>query len=1265
MEPWEEFTDDSTATIAPPKPWEEFQESKSTPPWEEFQEESDLERQAAEGRRQLDLSQPARSSEELAIRNTNAREMMVKELGLVDKGERANPTDLTQPLVTLIDKLGVSPQIISDAVSAMDQFAARASGEVSAEEAQTALAEPSTPPTPVVQAAAGAQQAVIGSLEFFTSPLGIMTLGAGSAPAAVQKTIAAAFVADMARHLPEQVNELARSYVDNDVEGMSRALTGLGLSTAFIAKGAGHVVSKAPKEVTAIETAAQKAEVSGAPATAEALRQAGMEPLPELPAFAKRFNQETLLSRPAWVEPGSVFDKALGSVREAPDKGIDITPVWKALTPDQRQDLIARGWTVRDTRKPGQVILGVLNDALAARKYFAQQTRRALGLGEEPAKPSTATLGITPSPAAASMVRPLAEPSFWKKWFTAAGNLPEDVHRSWLKSRGQIAAEGKQIEFAVRDLYSVLQKEHNISTLDKLKHGMQDVPKEKVALMDQALKGDTEAMGQLSPEVQTELKKMRGHVDRLSQTLIERGLIDEELAVRVGENIGAYLTRSYRIFDDPKWVENIPPQVRQDFIRLLETDLGSREAAEIKAREMLQDWSESGVAREFQRGKLGRKDLTQFMKRKDLAPEVRAVLGEYKDPVLNYARSVTKIARFIGDQEFLSEVRQRGMGEFLFEKGESRPGFEAELAAEESSVMSPLNGLRTSPAIREAFETWQRSRPSDNLFARAYFSINALSKGSKTIGSLLTQFRNLWGQPFFNLMSGHWNFTEYGKSMKAIAADIGLTDDVGWRNYYTRLRELNLVDESAPAGELRDVLRDAGLKDQDFTGFTGEGWARAIRKVAIEGPIKAYRISDEAGKIVGFENEKVFQKRLNPNATPEQIEQMAAERIRNTYPTYSMVPEVVRQFRKQPLFGPFVSFAYEAVRTSYHAMRYAAQDARVDPVVGAARVGGIITAISSGAILAAIGRYLYGISRDEMDDVRRFLPPWARNAQLVPIGKEEDGTLSYINWSYQNPYSYMIDPFVAVLADDNKAFHDKFVDAAAEFIRPFSSEQMLGAAIMDAKRNQTQLGKEVYNPQDPDSEKARKITGHLFEAIEPGTLTRWGKRILPAIADKQPDFGRKLDAKTEIAAELTGVRAERFDFGQGFQFKARRFRQDEQDAEYIFSRTIQRTGSVPDNEVVEAYRQSEQQRFALWRELHRDAQAAMRHGIKRQQIMTDLKDSGLSAGDRMALFKGVYQPRQISIQTLQRAKKARRQLPLDDIRAVQKEMNRRPLASAD
>lgn len=1175
-----------------------------------------------------------------------------------------------EPAVDLSKHLGLTPQIISDAFSAMDAYAARASGEVSNEETQAILAEPSQPPGPVAKVASGAQNAVIDALEFMTSPVGVATLGLGAAPAGVQRAAAGMFVADMARHTPQQVMELSKAIESKDPEAISRTATGLGLAGAFIYAGGKAVLRRdvladaadQPPKAT-IEQVAAVAEVSNLPATAEALRGTERMPkqegtpisLPPVPEGHVRFYHGGVPGEGARdVSHSYIYAKGYA------DKSTKGVVQYVEIPKDS--PLLTKAFD--DTGLPYEAPYNMFT---APAEVMANAKVIESGAAQQKSVPIpdfTTAVGITPSPATAAMVRPLAEPSFWRKWFTAAGNLPKPVHDAWLKSRGEIAAEGKQIEFAVRDLYQVLQKEHGIGTIDKLKRGMQDVPKEKVLLMDEALKGDMAAMGDLSPEVRTAITTMRGHVDRLSKTLIDRGLIDEQLAVRVDENLGAYLTRSYRIFDDPKWVENIPGEVRENFVKLLESDLGNRPAAETKAREMLQDWSESGVTKEFQRGKLGRKDLTQFMKRKDLAPEVRAVLGEYKDPVLNYARSVTKVARFIGDQQFLSEVRSKGMGEFLFEEGQTKPGFEAQLAAEESAVMSPLNGLRTSPPIKEAFEGWQRSRPSDNLFFRGYFALNAISKGSKTIGSLLTQMRNLSGQPSFNLMSGHWNFKEYGKAMKAVAADIGISNDVKWREYYTKLRRLNLVDESAPAGELRDIMRDAGLRDQDFTGFTGDGWARAIRKVGIEAPIKAYRISDELGKIVGFENEKVFQKKLNPEATPEQVELLAAERIRNTYPTYSMIPEAVKQFRKQPLFGPFTSFAYEALRTSYHAIKYAAQDAKKDPAIGAQRVGGIMTVLASGAILSAIGRYIWGITKEELEDIRRFLPPWARNAQLIPIGKSDSGEISYVNWSYTNPYSYLIDPFVAAMSGkdaDETEFNQRFVDAAGEFIRPFANEQMLGAAIMDIKRNQTAQGREIYNPQDTDADKVQKILGRLFEAVEPGSLTRLRKRILPAMTDTQPDFGRKLEPSIEVISEVSGVRAEKFNFGQGFQFKARRFRQDEQNAEYIFSKTIQRTGSVPDAEVSEAFRTSEQQRFQLWRDLYGDAQAAMRNGVERKQILNDLEGAGLSIADRNTLLRGEYRPKMLSTQLRQKARDAKRQLPQDEIRKIQDEFRDKPL----
>ena len=47
------------------------------------------------------------------------------------------------------------------------------------------------------------------------------------------------------------------------------------------------------------------------------------------------------------------------------------------------------------------------------------------------------------------------------------------------------------------------------------------------------------------------------------------------------------------------------------------------------------------------------------------------------------------------------------------------------------------------------------------------------------------------------------------------------------------------------------------------------------------------------------------------------LDEAAAWQIRNTYPTYSKVPEVIKNLRKLP-FGNFVSFPAEMIRTTHN-----------------------------------------------------------------------------------------------------------------------------------------------------------------------------------------------------------------------------------------------------------------------------------------------------------------------------------------------------------
>jgi hypothetical protein len=76
---------------------------------------------------------------------------------------------------------------------------------------------------------------------------------------------------------------------------------------------------------------------------------------------------------------------------------VDVTPAWKAMTPAQRRELMARGWTAGQGRN-GEVLIGVTQEAKANRRRIeAAATQRM----ESPSVPNATDTGappVTPKP---------------------------------------------------------------------------------------------------------------------------------------------------------------------------------------------------------------------------------------------------------------------------------------------------------------------------------------------------------------------------------------------------------------------------------------------------------------------------------------------------------------------------------------------------------------------------------------------------------------------------------------------------------------------------------------------------------------------------------------------------------------------------------------------------------------------------------------------------------------------------------------------------
>ncbi|HEX6939369.1 MAG TPA: hypothetical protein VF158_08150 [Longimicrobiales bacterium] len=813
--------------------------------------------------------------------------------------------------------------------------------------------------------------------------------------------------------------------------------------------------------------------------------------------------------------------------------------------------------------------------------------------------------------------------------FTSAGDLPRPVFERKIKRDGWINSQLRQAAFTRRDFERAAKEAFG---------GARKLSPKQVRAVNDVLGG--RAAPETIPEVlRPVVARMRAELDALSRRMIDSGVVEGELAAKVDANMGVYLTRSYRVFDDPQWAEKVPADVRNKAKALLRSEFPEASEAEIEGQinELLfrgeRDRPIGPVAALARGSKLGSKNLSILQKRKDIPPEIRALWGEYEDPLVNYVRSVQKMAHLIGNHEFLTDVRQAHQGQivmgaaearedaFLFDRPVTRgeQSFHARFAAEGSQALAPLNGLYTTPEIRRAFEQAVEVEAVPD-WLRLYMKVNGTVKFSKTVGSLMTHIRNMVGNTSFAVANGHWRLAKAGGAWKATLTSLAKLPAPEWRSYYRRALELGVVDESARAGELQDVIRDASKIDpREFTeGMIERGGRRALSAIT-----DLYRAEDDVWKLYAWENEVArYSRALGvPRAEAEEI---AARIVRDTYPTYSLVPRFVKNLRRFPLVGSFVSFPAEVVRTLTNTLELTARELK-DPrlrTIGAERLAGLMVAAAAVPTASMASRWVLGMTRGDDEDVRRFLPHWSENSSLLYLGRE-DGKVRFIDLSYTDPYSYVRKPLIAFLRGDD--WRTATLQAGVEAMKPFVGEEILAEKLIDVARNQRRGGGRIYNPQAPIDQQAADVLAHVWEAVEPGTLSS-ARRIAMGLTGKTTIHGRSYDPALESLAVFTGHRLQELDVAQALSFKGREFEREMRDATRVLSAVASRRGTVTPDEIREAYIEMEHSRKRLIEEAHEDAVAAARLGLTPQRIQAILAGSGLSSDDLAMVFAGQWEP---------------------------------------
>jgi len=884
--------------------------------------------------------------------------------------------------------------------------------------------------------------------------------------------------------------------------------------------------------------------------------------------------------------------------------------------------------------------------------------------------------------------------------------LPKSLFAEKEQSQANVAKGSSVIEQTIAKFNQQLKQENKSADFDN------DAFYQN---LDSAMRGG-EGINNLSPEMQEIVTSMRNQVDALTVQLIDAGVVDidsaetnrarlktlsdeiQELETALGKrrikdtpsvrerlekeleskkqersdilnksseadkllgNLGTYLTRSYKVFDNPKaWRKSLArdenAKIIEDAKRLIrnrdrDTDgksLNDRADAEWQTNQNPNNLSRDeyyeslidaevnkyidpeqakAFAEETTKSVATKKVDTRILKqRQDIPKEIRALMGEYSNPVQNYAKSVMRMTAALEAQKYLNKIIEIGKGKFFFD---GRSGvFDTQI----QGTNSDLDGLYTTKEL--AAELAAVEKETNNTFLQAYFRLIGATKYSKTILSLGTHAKNLLGNMGFMYVNGFVfspfeTGSEMYKSLQVVYNDLRKSGNEELNNKLNKYIELGIVKQSASIGEIRDMFKDANWSKAIESRLNNEATGiknftlRAARAVG-RGAENLYQAEDDFFKIVAYEMELKRQAKILFNKSAEslneqemsQVESTVAEIVKNTFPTYSRVPDAIKFIRRVPAVGNFVAFQAESYRVAYNTFEYAVREVVSENPeqrkIGAKRLIGVL---SYQAVKKAIMYHfakgigvglqgLYGLMFDDedesqrLDDIRLFSPPWTKKSAICVLDAGQ-GKITFVDLSASDPFGNF-DRIINSVAEGESA-GQAVAKGAYQVIEPFIGVDIATAAILDMTANKKRSGAPIWNPEDDAAQQAFDVLNYMYQGtIEPGTIKSIRKVV-------QAD-----NVGGELIGQLTGLKPYRIDIEEQLGYKLRDFRERRRDATRL---------RYDDSE------KATEKLAEVDAEIRELMHAAERLGVHKKKIFSISKEAGLGVENTRNIYIGKKQ----------------------------------------
>jgi len=693
-----------------------------------------------------------------------------------------------------------------------------------------------------------------------------------------------------------------------------------------------------------------------------------------------------------------------------------------------------------------------------------------------------------------------------------------------------------------------------------------------------------------------------------------------------------------------------------------------------------------------------------FKRRGDIDEPLRDLLGEIKSPSVNILKSVSQVASFIEDTRFSNEAYAMLKGRTALKNVDPKQGtrikghiFSKAFIDEKTGISyttqlkgkqyGALNGKYMTEEMATMFG--QRQGILGGLdragWYKNFLAYKGYAQASKTVFNHITHLRNTIGGMIFTLANGNNPLGKEGK--KALDSiyqrrfkDVGKEESL---NYYNKLIALDVVNSGVKYGEVENLLKDAAESGvQKFTSnfvdnLGNKGWVARKTKQIGQNIQDAYIAEDDFFKIISFEQEldnlmkaakgskfKVGRRSVSFNeyikTNPrylEDLEREAARIVRDTIPTYSLVPTGIKQLRKLP-FGNFFSFPAEMVRTSINIAKQGGKEIasgnKTTVLRGFRRLAGLGLVGGAGSeSLSGLTKMWHGVSDEEEEAIRHLNAyDYAKNSKFI-FYRDKNGDLYKNDFSFIDPYDVIKRPIQTAIykivdgkyteEDMDKMLFDAGIEGLQEFAKPFVSEALLTASILNLVRGKTSEGYPIEGWEDANV--GEKLSLGLYEIYKPfvpgglreipkGTKAFTGKEYDELWGGNLADIletvttGRTGDKEYtrigQVIANTTGLRFEKVNIEQDLERKAKQYLRDLDDAEKKLNRQFDKRKTGDD--VLKGMARANKEHYYAYKDLKLAFDAAEKLGMSKITRSKILKDARIAEKTRLALGLNRYVP---------------------------------------